>query len=127
MGREQYLATYEASAEDLDQSGISVRELRTMLEDSSAPRKLMFLDACRNVTTPGAKDAAAPIEPMAELAASRGLRVLVSTGPTTRSFEYDDLKHGLFTYYLLEGLEAAAARPDGLVTFGASPATSPPR
>lgn len=118
VGREQYLATYEASAEDLDQSGISVRELRTMLEDSSAPRKLMFLDACRNVTTPGAKDAAAPIEPMAELSASRGLRVLVSTGPTTRSFEYDDLKHGLFTYYLLEGLKGAASRPDGLVTFG---------
>jgi uncharacterized caspase-like protein len=109
VGRGQYLATYESSAEDLDKTGASVEELRKLLEDSGAPRKMMFLDACRNVTTPGGKDAAAPIEPMVELSSSKGLRLLISTGPLTRSYEYDDLKHGLFTYYLIEGLKGAAA------------------
>jgi uncharacterized caspase-like protein len=118
VGREQYLATYESSAEDLGKTGASVREIRTLLEDSSAPRKMMFLDACRNVTTAGARDAAAPIDPMVELPSSKGLRLLVSTGPRTRSYEYDDLRHGLFTYYVIEGLKGAAARADGLVTFG---------
>jgi formylglycine-generating enzyme required for sulfatase activity len=118
VGRDQYLATYESSADDLDKTGASVEELRKLLEDSSAPRKMMFLDACRNVTTPGARDAAAPVEPMVELSSSKGLRLLVSTGPRTRSYEYDDLKHGLFTYYVIEGLKGAAARADGLVTFG---------
>jgi uncharacterized caspase-like protein len=118
VGRDQYLATYESSADDLDKTGASVEDLRKLLEDSGAPRKMMFLDACRNVTTPGARDAAAPIEPMVELSSSKGLRLLVSTGPLTRSFEYDDLQHGLFTYYVIEGLKGAAARAGGLVTFG---------
>jgi formylglycine-generating enzyme required for sulfatase activity len=118
VGRDQYLATYESSAEDLDKTGASVEDLRKLLEDSGAPRKMMFLDACRNVTTPGGKDSAAPIEPMVELSSSKGLRLLVSTGPRTRSYEYDSLQHGLFTYYMIEGLKGAAARADGLVTFG---------
>ncbi len=118
VGREQYLATYESSADDLDKTGASVEEIRTLLEDSGAPRKMMFLDACRNVSTPGAKDSAAPIEPMLELSSSRGLRLLVSTGPRSRSYEYDDLQHGLFTYYLIDGIKGAAARADGLITFG---------
>jgi formylglycine-generating enzyme len=118
VGRDQYLATYESSAEDLDKTGASVEDLRKLLEDSGGPRKIMFLDACRNVTSPGGKDSAAPIEPMVELSSSKGLRLLVSTGPRTRSYEYDSLQHGLFTYYVIEGLKGAAARADGLVTFG---------
>jgi formylglycine-generating enzyme required for sulfatase activity len=117
VGRDQYLATYESSAEDLDKTGASVEDLRKLLEDSGAPRKMMFLDACRNVTTPGGKDSAAPIDPMAELSSSKGLRLLVSTGAGTRSYELDDLQHGLFTYYVIEGLKGAAARADGLITF----------
>ena len=82
---------------------------------------MMFLDACRNVTMSGARDAAAPIDPMVELSSSKGLRLLVSTDPRTRSYEYDDLRHGLFTYYVIEGLKGTAARADGLVTFGSLP------
>ena len=117
MGDDQYLALMQSSANDLAATGISVKRIIKMLSDAKAPRKMMFLDACRNVTSPGAKDASAPVAAFERLQASRGLTLLNSTGPGTRSWEDAALGHGVFTNYLLEGLNGKAAGPDGLITF----------
>jgi TPR repeat protein len=117
VGSVSYLATYDAGADSLDKDGIAVDEIKNLLAESKAARRMMFLDACRNVTTPGGKDSAAPIAPFVKLADAKGLRMLISTGPKTRSFESDKLRHGVFTYYLLAGLKGGAAGPDGLITF----------
>ena len=117
VGSMSYLATYDAGADSLDKDGIAVDEIKNLLAESKAARRMMFLDACRNVTAPGAKDSAAPVAPFIKLADAKGLRMLISTGPKTRSFESDKLRHGVFTYYLLAGLKGGAAAPDGLITF----------
>src|SRR5579883_2175247 len=54
---------------------------------------------------------------MRNLSASVGLRVLYSTKPGTRSWEDDKLAHGVFTKFLIDGINGEAAGPDGLVTF----------
>jgi len=117
VGGAQYLATYDAGADSLDKDGIAVDEIKNLLAESKAARRMMFLDACRNVTAPGGKDSAAPIAPFIKLADAKGLRMLISTGPKTRSYESDKLRHGVFTYYLLAGLKGGAADRDGLITF----------
>ncbi len=117
VGKDQFLATYDASADTLDSDGLSVNWIRDRLAASKAPRKVMFLDACRTVVSPGGKDATAPIAPLEKLASARGLRMFISTGPDTRSYEDDQLKHGVFTFYLLDGLKGTAKGENGLITF----------
>ncbi|MGA3016838.1 MAG: caspase family protein [Bryobacteraceae bacterium] len=117
VGSVSYLATYDAGADSLDKDGIAVDEIKNLLAESKAARRMMFLDACRSVTAPGGKDGEAPIAAFSRLADAKGLRMLISTGPKTRSFESDKLQHGVFTYYLLAGLKGGAADRDGLITF----------
>jgi TPR repeat protein len=117
VGSVSYLATYDAGADSLDKDGIAVDEIKNQLAESKAARRMMFLDACRSVTSPGGKDSAAPIAPFMKLADAKGLRMLISTGARTRSYESDALRHGVFTYYLLAGLKGGAAGSDGLTTF----------
>jgi TPR repeat protein len=117
VGSVSYLATYDAGADSLDKDGIAVDEIKNQLAESKAARRMMFLDACRSVTAPGGKDSAAPVAPFMKLADAKGLRMLISTGAKTRSYESDPLRHGVFTYYLLAGLKGGAAGSDGLITF----------
>jgi TPR repeat protein len=117
VGSVSYLATYDAGADSLDKDGIAVDEIKNQLAESKAARRMMFLDACRSVTSPGGKDSAAPIAPFMKLADAKGLRMLISTGAKTRSYESDELRHGVFTYYLLAGLKGGAEGSDGLITF----------
>jgi uncharacterized caspase-like protein len=89
VGNVSYLATYDAGADSLEKDGIAVDEIKNQLAESKAARRMLFLDACRNVTAPGGKDSAAPIAPFIKLADAKGLRMLISTGPKTRSYESD--------------------------------------
>jgi len=51
------------------------------------------------------------------LTRSRGRVVITASGPNEVALESPDLGHGIFTYYLLEGLAGKADRNgDGLVT-----------
>ncbi len=43
--RKQYLATYEAGAERLEEFGLPLSEVQEILNSSGAPRKMMFIDA----------------------------------------------------------------------------------
>ncbi len=48
-----------------------------------------------------------------------GISVLASTSMYDLSYEDDNLKHGIFTYYLIEGLKGRAdSNRDGVITLG---------
>ena len=115
-GGKQYLATYECAADSLDELCMPLKEVQDLMAGASAPRKMMFIDACRN--DPGAPGKRAnSVNRFSYLAASRGLRILNSTAPGQVSYEEPELKHGVFTYFLLEGIRGKAADGDGLITF----------
>jgi uncharacterized caspase-like protein len=51
------------------------------------------------------------------LAHSRGRVIITAAGPNELALELPDLGHGVFTYYLLKGMEGEADRDkDGIVT-----------
>jgi tetratricopeptide (TPR) repeat protein len=102
---------------------ISLDEIYQQLDRCQAQRKLLLVDACRN-------------DPQSELSRSRaevelesvtrpqdetvpgGIVALFSCSAGQRSFEYPDLKHGIFFYHVLEALKGAAdANGDGKVTL----------
>jgi hypothetical protein len=111
---QNYLMTYGADLNNMDKEALSLDEVQKLINASGARRKVIFIDACRNV--PGARDAEKP-RTMAEFKAAEGTAILLSTKPGAYSYEDSELSHGVFTYYLLEGLRGKAAGADGFVTF----------
>jgi formylglycine-generating enzyme required for sulfatase activity len=108
-----YLATYEASANNLSGSGMAVKQVEQLLKGTGAPRQVMFIDACRNET--GGKGGGT--RSFANLQGAAGLRALLSTKAGHISYEDDSLGSGVFTHFLVEGLQGQAAGNDGLITF----------
>jgi hypothetical protein len=110
---ENYLATLDADSNNLAKTGLSVKTVEKALQATGAARRVMWLDACRD--EPG-KSAVAP-RSFASLQASAGTRLLLSTMAGKTSYEDDTLQQGMFSYFLVRGLNGEAAGPDGLVTF----------
>lgn len=56
--------------------------------------------------------------PVRDTKDSEGLRILYSTAPGDVSYEDDSLKHGIFSNFLIAGLNGKAVNPqDGMITF----------
>jgi uncharacterized caspase-like protein len=121
---EQYLLTAESSPDALQETALKFDEVQTVLKDSHAARKMMFIDACRepaegSEADSGERSKAPPAAPtLRRLEAAEGIKILNSTAPRTRSYEEDTpIQHGIFTYFLLDALSGKAAGPEGLITF----------
>jgi hypothetical protein len=110
---ENFLAVDGTTDYDLANSGLGLRDVKAALKATGARRNMVFIDACRDNPLQG-KSASNP--GFAELAASEGLNILYSTAPGDVSVELPEFQHGLFTHFLLDGLEGKAAQ-NGLVLF----------
>ncbi len=117
--------------ETLEQTGLDLEELARKLSALKASQFTIFVDACREDPFPGRGIKG---NPMTDVMA-RGLRI-TPTGtqpaqaepPTSivfyscqigeRAYEDPSLKHGVFTYYILRGIQELANRPDGRVEAG---------
>ena len=112
VGDTTYLATFDVTYETLAQRGLPLPEVEKTLRDAHVSRRVLWVDACRN--EPGKS---ASQREFADFRSSDGTRILYSTGKGGVSYEEDRIGHGIFTYYLLDGLRGAAARDDGIVSF----------
>ncbi|MEJ5284100.1 MAG: caspase family protein [Brevinematales bacterium] len=97
-----YIVPYDATLSDMN-SFISEKELYNWLKNSKSEKVLLIFDKCFS----GA------------YVAYRRFFVMTASMEGEESIEIPDLKHGLFTYYLLKGLENKKAdiNLDGNVTF----------
>jgi hypothetical protein len=109
-----YLATYSATADTLEERGLSLTEVEALMKATGAKRNVLFIDACRNV--PNTRAVTAPVS-FRDFSQSEGVRMLLSTRPGGFSYEDPNLKHGIFTHFVIEGLRGKAANTDGKVTF----------
>lgn len=111
----------------LTASGLAVPELLTLLGQSPARQQLVWLDACHSggMTLGGAKDAKQVdlADPTPQLVAmlrqraalGRGFYALLSCDRDQRSWEFPELGHGVFTYYLMRGLRGEATDDQGVI------------
>ena len=108
---------------------ISRPRLEEALDASAASVKLVFIDACRNVAMPGITSNAPGSRGIGGLAKfgevsgmysniRNGLFRLSSASPGEISWEHPSLEHGLFTHFLIQGLQGAAPqRRPGRITL----------
>jgi WD40 repeat protein/uncharacterized caspase-like protein len=116
-------------------TGLQMNELLQMLEECDAGQQIVWLDACHSgeLSIQGAKGGSRyatltkPDEPTAQFvkvlrtraSQSKGFYAMLSCDQGQRSWEFPELGHGLFTYFLIRGLQGEAADPEGVIAADA--------
>jgi hypothetical protein len=106
---EAYLAPYDVSG-NIAISGISTSEVKAILDDLKHGNKIMLLDCCysggantKSITRIKHKDLAT-IKAFQNQSYAEGTFVFTACKEDETAIEVPDLKHGLFTYQLIEEL-----------------------
>ncbi len=128
-GQEYYFFTHDTRTEDQNaivSSALSRSEVRARLSNGKVRKKVLFLDACYSgMMASGGKSMGERREHLfQEMAGTdEALVVFTSSSDTERSFEDETLDggHGIFTYYVVKGLQgeadkARAGNKDGKIT-----------
>ncbi|MGH7355351.1 MAG: caspase family protein, partial [Candidatus Rokuibacteriota bacterium] len=125
-GKEGFLVAHDTDPWAIESTGVPVNDMLGRVAKIPAKRVFIVIDTCYSgsvVGTWGAQTktfnfgpqtrAAAPLstEIYDAVKAQRGHFVVSASRPDETSLELESLGHGLFTYFLLEGLDGAAARP----------------
>lgn len=128
-GREQdglakYLVPTDADPDDLYATGFPMDEFETIFSRIEAERIVVFLDTCYSGAAGGRTFASRRSRALnvddaflQRLVQSRGRVIVTASRAAEVSIELRDLGHGLFTYYLVRGLNGEAdANADAIVT-----------
>lgn len=108
-------------SKQLATKGLSTEELSANLMAIRSTKQIVLMDACHSGgAVKGIKMRAAASEEkaMVQLGRSSGVAVIASSGSKQYAAEFEVLKHGVFTYALLEALSGQAANGDTDVTIG---------
>jgi formylglycine-generating enzyme required for sulfatase activity len=87
--------------------------LDRMKEDSASSQNLLLVDACRDNPSRGGKG----VDGSTVTGLPNKLSVLFSSSAGKQSYESENIRHGVFTHSVLEGLRGEAADGDGEVTW----------
>lgn len=91
-------------------TSISVSYLLEQLQACQANKKVLILDACHSGAARVSGERMGKALSSALAAGGAGLMILSSCTLEEQSYEYREVGHGAFTYYLVEGLKGAADR-----------------
>ncbi len=107
-----YLCPSEADEREPEGTLIALDDVYAQLAQSDAALRLFWVDACRNDPRPAGskgKDGQSVRDIASELREPpRGVLVLASCAEGQISWEHEELRHGVFAYSLLKGLEGKA-------------------
>lgn len=109
-----YLATPETDPDSLATTALALTDVSHILEQAQVRQRVLFIDACRN--DPG-RSIANDNSSFVSDDDAEGLAILYSTRAEKKSWEDTTLQQGVFSYYLVKGLQGEAVAKDGLVTF----------
>jgi uncharacterized caspase-like protein len=122
-GLEKYILPYDADPKDLYASALPMREISHIFNRIRSERLIFIADACYSGASGGRTISLAGIRAniseafLDRIAGGKGRIILTASGANEVSGEDDELKHGVFTYFLLEGLRGKADMDkDGMIT-----------
>jgi uncharacterized caspase-like protein len=123
-GLAKYLIPADADPDDLYSTALPMDEMQTIFGRVEADRMVVFLDACYSGAAGGRtfsskKTRAANLDDqfLERLTRSKGRAIITASRPSEVSIELPELGHGVFTYYLVQGLKGAAdLNKDGIIT-----------
>jgi WD40 repeat protein len=105
--------------QQLHARGISATDLRGFLTQIKSQKQIVLMDACHSggaVKSLSTRGVATDEKAMVQLARSSGVVMIASSGTKQLATEFEALKHGVFTYALLEALDGKADNGDRKIT-----------
>lgn len=114
---QNYLATVQTELSDIRGTSLALSAVQTILGEAKVRQRVLLIDACRDDPERPTKGAQGKRGSFVADGDAEGVAVLYSTGADRRSWEDSKLGQGVFTHYLLKGLEGGAADPEGFITF----------
>jgi hypothetical protein len=122
-GLEKYLLPFDADLKDLYATALPMEELSRIFNRIWAERLVFIADACYSGASGGRTIEAGGMRAsiseafIDRIAGGKGRVIMTASGANEVSAEKDELQHGVFTYFLIEGLKGKAdIDRDGLVT-----------
>ena len=122
-GFEKYLLPHDADLEDLYSTSISMNDIRTIFARIRADRLIFIADTCYSGASGGRTMMATKTRANLSdkfydrIARGKGRVIISSCSANEISKEDDNLQHGVFSYYMLEGLKGKADQDeDGIIT-----------
>ena len=122
-GLEKYILPVNADPMDLYSSAMPMSEVARIFQRISSERLVFIGDTCYSGASGGRTILAGGMRAtvsgafLDRLSQGKGRVILTASDANEVSVEKDDLKHGVFTYYLLEGLRGKAdVDGDGVIT-----------
>jgi hypothetical protein len=124
-GLSKYLVPVDADPDDLYSTALPMDEMQNVLARIEAERVTVFLDACYSGAAGGRTFASAKTRTvnvddifLDRLTRSKGRAIVTASRPSELSIELAELGHGIFTYYLVRGLQGYADNNrDGIVSL----------
>jgi len=117
-GEAMYWVTYDADVDNLYATALSNDEIHGMLQRIEPKRLITFLDACYSAATVNRTDRTKNLQstiPLEKFSGAGRVAITASDGKQ-QSLELNELRHGVFTYYLIEGLRGQADKNrDGII------------
>ncbi len=122
-GKSLYLLPHNADRDFIDKTAINQAELISLTEATGAKTVTMFIDSCYSGQTRNGDALLANARPVSLKSKSSGypatFTVLTASAPDQISWSSDELGHGIFSYYLMKGMEGDAdGNQDGRLTSG---------
>jgi hypothetical protein len=122
-GLEKYILPHDADPKDLYGSALPMSEVSRIFNRIRSERLIFIADACYSGATGGRTISLTGMRAnisdafLDRIATGKGRVILTASGANEVSGEDDELQHGVFTYFLLEGLRGEADTDrDGIIT-----------
>ncbi|KYC41420.1 hypothetical protein WA1_22265 [Scytonema hofmannii PCC 7110] len=121
-----FLCLADTRKDDLLGTALSLTEILKRLTQCAAQNQVVWLDACHSggMTLRGTNTAETLPNPTSQFvkvlqevaAKSQGFYALLSCDTNQQSWEFPELGHGVFTYFLIRGLQGEAADSQGIIS-----------
>ena len=120
-GKSLYLMPFSVDKNFIERTAINQQEIIAALQAAQPKSVTMFLDSCYSGQTRSGETLLASARPIAikasETAYPPNFTVISASAPDQLSSSSPDLKHGIFSYYLMKGMEGDAdLNKDGKIT-----------
>jgi len=109
-----YMALGNTDMSRVEDTALSVKQVKLALEQTGFKQRMLFIDACRNVPVRSTPDIESRYQVDRD---SEGTAVMYSTAAGALSYEDSSINQGVFSYYLTLGLNGKAKNSLGDITI----------
>jgi hypothetical protein len=122
-GLEKYMLPYDVDPKELYATAMPMEEISRLFSRIRSDRLVFIVDTCYSGASGGRTISVADIRAgisdgfLDRITGGKGKIILTASGANEVSAESDELQHGIFTHFLIKGLQGQAdSDGDGLIT-----------